>query len=237
MTNTQTMIQGDCLNLMMGMPDAAFDAIITDPPYSSGSSVMNSKSDPRDKYNLSQAFPSFRNDSHDQRIHMLWTIHWLSLALRITRPGGWLMLFSDWRQLPLVSDAMQLTGWTWRGVVVWDKTEGCRPNPGMFRQQCEYILYATNGSRMLGSRCFPAGIFRASIPSRKNRHHMTGKPVALMEHLMTVLPAQSKILDPFAGSGSTLAAAQNLGHAATGIELSPEYYRIACNRLGLALAS
>lgn len=66
---------------------------------------------------------------------------------------------------------------------------------------------------------------------------MTGKPVALMEHLMTVLPAQSKILDPFAGSGSTLAAAQNLGHAATGIELSPEYYRIACNRLGLALVS
>ena len=31
MTNTQTMIQGDCLDLMMGMPDAAFDAIITDP--------------------------------------------------------------------------------------------------------------------------------------------------------------------------------------------------------------
>lgn len=65
MTNTQTMIQGDCLDLMMGMPDAAFDAIITDPPYSSGNSVMNSKSDPRDKYNLSQAF------LHSVMIHMI----------------------------------------------------------------------------------------------------------------------------------------------------------------------
>lgn len=85
-------------------------------------------------------------------------------------------------------------------------------------------------------RVFPAGVFRHYLkPSDK--HHLTGKPVPLMAHLMTVLPAQSKILDPFAGSGSTLAAAQNLGHAATGIELSPAYYRIACNRLGLALAS
>lgn len=112
------MIQGDCLNLMREMPEAAFDAIITDPPYSSGSSVMNSKSDPRDKYNLSQAFPSFRNDSHDQRIHMLWTVHWLTLALRITRPGGWLMAFSDWRQLPLVSDAMPQPGLNYLRIII-----------------------------------------------------------------------------------------------------------------------
>lgn len=237
MINTQSMIQGDCLDLMGTMSEATFDAVITDPPYASGGSVMSCKSDPRGKYNLSQSFPSFLNDTHDQRIHMLWTVHWLTLALRLTHPGGWLMVFSDWRQLPLVSDAMQWSGWTWRGVVVWDKTEGSRPTPGMFRPQCEYILYATNGSRTPGPRCFPAGIFRSPIPAKDKRFHMTGKPVALMEHLMTVLPEHSRILDPFAGSGSTLAAAQNLGHTATGIELSPEYYRIACSRLGLALAS
>ncbi|MBS5507721.1 MAG: site-specific DNA-methyltransferase [Akkermansia sp.] len=237
MTNAQTMIQGDCFDLMGRMPSAFTDAVITDPPYASGSSVMTCKSDPRDKYNLSNLYPSFHNDTHDQRIHMLWSIRWLTLALRITRPGGWLMVFSDWRQLPLISDAMQWAGWTWRGMMVWDKTEGCRPTPGMFRQQCEYILYATNGARTPGPRCFPSGIFRSSIPSRKDRYHITGKPVPLMEHLMMVLSPKSRILDPFAGSGSTLVAAQNLGHIATGIELSTEYYRIACNRLGLVLPS
>lgn len=169
----------------------------------------------------------------------MWSVLWMAEALRLTREGGWLMVCSDWRQLPTTSDALQVAGWTWRSVVTWDKTEACRPHQGMFRNQAEFVLVATRGS--IGKeqdrpRVFPAGVFRHYLkPSDK--HHLTGKPVALMEHLMTVLPAQSKILDPFAGSGSTLAAAQNLGHAATGIELSPEYYRIACNRLGLALAS
>ena len=46
----------------------------------------------------------------------------------------------------------------------------------------------------------------------KDKLHLTGKPVPLMEHLMTILPAQSRILDPFAGSGTTLVAARNKGH-------------------------
>ena len=56
-----------------------------------------------------------------------------------------------------------------------------------------------------------------------------------MEHLLGILPPGSRILDPFAGSGTTLAAARNKGHTAIGIELSPDYHRIACDRLGLIL--
>ena len=240
MTNTQTMIQGDCLPFMKAMPDASFDAVITDPPYASGGlTTADRKASPVRKYISRDRHPSFDSDTRDQRSHFMWSVLWMAEALRLTREGGWLMVCSDWRQLPTTSDALQVAGWTWRSVVTWDKTEACRPHQGMFRNQAEFVLVATRGS--IGKeqdrpRVFPAGVFRHYLkPSDK--HHLTGKPVALMEHLMTVLPAQSKILDPFAGSGSTLAAAQNLGHAATGIELSPEYYRIACNRLGLAFAA
>ena len=54
---------------------------------------------------------------------------------------------------------------------------------------------------------------------------------------MTILPAKSRILDPFAGSGTTLVTARNKGHTAVGIELSPDYHRIASDRLGLVLTA
>lgn len=234
------MIQGDCLPFMKAMPDASFDAVITDPPYASGGlTTADRKASPVRKYISRDRHPSFDSDTRDQRSHFMWSVMWMAEALRLTREGGWLMVCSDWRQLPTTSDALQVAGWTWRSIVVWDKTEACRPHQGIFRNQTEFVLVATRGSigkEQERPRVFPAGVFRHYLKPA-DKHHLTGKPVPLMAHLMTVLPAQSKILDPFAGSGSTLAAAQNLGHVATGIELSPEYYRIACNRIGLALAS
>ena len=126
---------------------------------------------------------------------------WMQEALRITRHGGWLMVFSDWRQLPLTSDALQVAGWTWRAVVTWDKTEASRPHQGMFRNQSEFILIATRGSigkeqdrpRVFPGGVFPGGVFRHYLkPSDKM--HLTGKPVPLMRHLMTVLPPASSTL-------------------------------------------
>jgi site-specific DNA-methyltransferase (adenine-specific) len=52
--------------------------------------------------------------------------------------------------------------------------------------------------------------------------------------LLNAVPAGSKILDPFAGSGTSGQAALELGQIFTGIELSPEYAKIARNRLEMA---
>ncbi len=65
--------------------------------------------------------------------------------------------------------------------------------------------------------------------------HCTVKPLALMEKLMAMFvpPAEEHIvLDPFAGSGTTLVAAKKLGCSYLGIEIVPEYVEIARNRLG-----
>jgi len=236
------MLHGDCMSLMMTMPEASYDAVITDPPYASGGLSTTARAqDPRVKYQRSGAlkyYPTFSNDCRDQRTHLMWTVRWMEQALRLTREGGWLMVFADWRQLPLTSDALQIAGWTWRGILTWDKTEAARPDLGKFRNQAEYVLYATNGKIVTGVRAdvrrCPAGVVREPIRAR-DKLHMTGKPVPLMEHLMTILPAGSRILDPFAGSGTTLVAARNKGHTAVGIELSPDYHRIASDRLGLVL--
>jgi len=65
--------------------------------------------------------------------------------------------------------------------------------------------------------------------------HCTVKPLALIEKLVKMfVPASDEhiVLDPFAGSGTTLVAAKKLGCSYLGIEIVPEYVEIARKRLG-----
>lgn len=87
----------------------------------------------------------------------------------------------------------------------------------------------------------PDGSFQSNIiedvPKDKGEDfnvHCTVKPLALMEKLITLLVPPSPnhtILDPFAGSGTTLVAAKKLGIGYVGIEIVPEYIEIINKRL------
>lgn len=73
---------------------------------------------------------------------------------------------------------------------------------------------------------------KASPSERIGNNHPTVKPLKLLEYLLKLItpPKNALVLDPFAGSGSTLVAAQNLGIACEGIEISEEYCEIARKR-------
>lgn len=65
-------------------------------------------------------------------------------------------------------------------------------------------------------------------------NHATVKPIALMEYLVKLVSKEDAIiLDPFAGSGSTLVACKNLNRNYIGMELDPEYIKIAEARLNV----
>lgn len=64
------------------------------------------------------------------------------------------------------------------------------------------------------------------------RQHPTQKPVGVMEWCINQLPEHTEtILDPFMGSGTTGVACAKLGRKFIGIELDPDYFEIACERI------
>lgn len=236
---------GEAVNILRGLPAGSVDAVITDPPYSSGAphSAGRAALPPSKKYGLGKGGahkrPDFHGDNRDQRSFLLWCSMWLAECLRVSTPGAPVVVFTDWRQLPSVTDALQVAGWVWRGVAVWDKTEGARPQMGRFRSQCEYMVWGTNGpsdratDKAVG--VLP-GCFRHFV-KKADRFHLTGKPTPLMEDVVKICRPDGVVLDPFAGSGTTLVAALTQGRRAVGCELSNEYGVIARGRCSSAAAS
>ena len=234
-----SILHGDSLQILRQFEPNSFDAIITDPPYASGGSSQTTKNrSTSEKYSSmskEKALPDFDSDQMDQLSWMFWTAAWLQDARRIAKPGAPVCLFIDWRQLPAMTLALQWAGWTWRGVAVWDKVAS-RPQKGRFRQQSEYIVWGSNGKMPLERNvgCLP-GVFR--YPNPQNRIHVTEKPLQLMRDVVQICEPGGRILDPFAGAGTTVLAAVQEGYEAVGIEMSDAYFRRSTERLKTALES
>ena len=228
---------GDCLDVMKTLPEGSVDAVVTDPPYSSGGMVRGDRNAATSaKYQHGDTegkHPEFVGDTRDQRGWLAWCALWLAAAKRITRPGGVVVAFSDWRQLPTLTDAIQAGGWVWRGIAVWDKGNAI-PQPNAYRAQCEYLVWGTHGGRIVdfAEGTYPPGLFACKAP--RDRTHITEKPVALMEALLGITQPGATILDPFMGSGTTGVACLQTGRRFIGIEIDPVYYEIAEKRIAEA---
>lgn len=141
---------GDALDVLRRLPTGSADALITDPPYSSGGMFRGDRAcDPTEKYQQSSALRkhmTFDGDVKDQRSWILWCREWLAECRRVLRPGSPFLVFVDWRQLPALTDAVQWADLVWRGTLSWDKGPASRcPGPGRFRHQCEYVVWGSAG--------------------------------------------------------------------------------------------
>ncbi|MFI5782621.1 DNA-methyltransferase [Nocardia sp. NPDC051570] len=235
-------VHGEALDTMRGLPSAAFDALVCDPPYCSGgiSTAERTSRTAAEKYVSSDsgqghALPDFGGDQRDQRSFTLWCSIWLAEALRLVRPGGSSLVFTDWRQLPAMSDALQVAGWRWRGIVVWAKTNA-RPQPG-FANQSEYVLWASHGQLDRDHQPpYLPGVYTLGSPKGRARRHITAKPLPLMQQLVRAMTPGGLLLDPYAGSGTTGVAAVMEGRRFLGIEGSAAYAQIAAESVAAAVA-
>jgi site-specific DNA-methyltransferase (adenine-specific) len=230
---------GDCLDVMRSWPDKAVDAVVTDPPYSSGGQFRGDRARSTvEKYVQTGVMcerSDFTGDNLDQRVWVMWSSWWLSDARRITASGGELVSFIDWRQLPALTDSAQLAGWVWRNICTWWKP-GIRMIKGRFSSSAEYLVYATNGPNRQDGQFTVQNVYSAPAKLGDTKEHIAEKPVEVVEWAMSVTPACSRIADPFMGSGTTGVAAVRLGRKFWGVEIDPGYFEIAKRRIQDELA-
>ena len=230
-----TIYHGDTLHVLPEL-GVQVDGIITDAPYSSGGAFRSDRiQNVVAKYVQTGTIadrPEFSGDNRDQRSFLAWCSLWLSAGMQIARPGAIAALFTDWRQLPTTSDALQAGGWVWRGLGVWDKTSIARPYLGGITSQAEYIVWGSAGP--LDPKRKPVtlpGVLSVVGPRGDDKLHIAEKPLEVLRWLVQLTPPGGLVLDPFMGSGTTLRAAKDLARRAIGIEIEERYCEIAAKRL------
>lgn len=230
-----TLFMGDCMQILPLLQPAA--AVITDPPYASGGMYRADRTKAvADKYvqgGVQRDWKAFAGDAKDQRSWMSWCEEWIK-RLPIDE-GAYVLTFIDWRQLPALTDAYQWASLLWRGVAAWDKGAGARaPHKGYLRHQCEFIVWGTAGKIPVAEHAGPfPGCYRSTV-LQADKHHMAGKPTALMRELVKIVPPGAIVLDPFMGSGTTGVGAVLEGRQFFGIEIDPHHFGVACRRIAEA---
>jgi len=199
---------GNCIDVMGAMPWACVDFILTDPPY-----IVNY----RDRQGRSLA-----NDDNDT---------WLKPAFRamhrVLRPDSLCVSFYGWNKVDMFMTAWREVGFTVVGHIVFRKPYASNSRFLAYEHESAYLL--AKGRPALPSKPLPDVL---DFPYSGNRLHPTQKPVQpLMELIAAFTRPGQVVLDPFCGSGSTLAAARQLDRRCIGIELDPCHYRTARDRV------
>lgn len=225
-----TLYLGDAIEVMEGLD--VVDAIITDPPYCSGSVSEASRTAAKGQGLRSENITKlgwFVGDNMGTAGLAMLLRSMAFRGLQILNPHGSVLIFCDWRMVPNLAPTIESAGLRFQNLVVWDK--GMMGLGMGFRAQHEIVLHYTAGAPKyhdLGT----SNVIKTSRVSAVDREHQTQKPTDLMEVLIKVVcPPQGRVLDPFMGSGSTGVAAILTGRSFVGIERDTVNFDIACRRI------
>ena len=222
-----TIYHGDCLDLLAELEIISVDAVVTDPPYASGSRLEAAKSSSGAMLRAGRFADRPIELDQMTTTGFVWLMRAVGQAVRPMLPdGGSILSFIDWRQWPNLVGALETCNYRVQGMIVWDK--GSMGLGNGFRAQHELVCHASKGVPTIYDKGCGNVI---THPRQAPDDHPSPKPEQVMRRLVEVVTtAGQTVLDPFMGSGTTLRAAKDLGRKAIGIELEERYCEIAAQR-------
>lgn len=226
---TQEIRRGDARLLAANLTNQSVKCAIVDPPYG-----VNFRSRRAETPEGKKFVSDIANDGDLEGAIDLFHEVMSTMAVKFTDEAE-LYVFTRWDVVGDWIHALNvLHGWgfKYKMLLVWDKgIPGMGDIDSNWGCGHELILYCKRGLRKMPYR--RSGIIHVDKLGSKQHVHPTEKPVGLIEQLikMSTDPGDL-VVDPFAGSGSTLVAAKRQGRSAIGFEIEKKYYDMINHRLG-----
>jgi modification methylase len=242
-----SLIVGDCIQILRTLPSGSVDLVFADPPYylqlnndlrRPNNSLVDGVDDDWDKFDDFAAYDRF-------------TRAWIAEVRRVLKPDGSFWVIGSYHNIFRVGAVLQDLGFWILNDVIWRKTN---PMPNFrgrrFTNAHETLIWSARDKnarytfnydtmkalnedlQMRSDWLFPlcGGPERLKIDGQKA--HPTQKPEALLHRvLMASTRAGDTVLDPFFGTGTTGAVARRLGRRFIGIEREAGYAALACARI------
>lgn len=242
MKTEHQILHGDCLDIMKKMKPESVDLIITDPPF-----------------NIGMNYGGVYKDKKEFGDYIEWCKKWLTECIRLLKPRGSLYLFNYPENnafiLPFLKDKMVFKRWmTWHYPtnIGHSKTNYTRSQHSIlfctktdkatFNRDDIAVPYRNQNDKRIQERIkngskgkVPYDVFHFNLVknvSKDKTSHPCQIPVPLIKMFIQASSKEGDtILDPFAGSFSTCAAAKELNRNSIGIDVNPKYVKIGRERL------
>ena len=239
---------GDCVAQLKKIPSNSIDLVFADPPYNlqlggdlkrPDESKVDAVDDEWDKFESMSTYDTFSKA-------------WLTECNRVLKPNGALWVIGSYHNIFRVGTTLQDLGFWILNDVIWRKTN---PMPNFrgrrFTNAHETLVWASKSQQSKYTFHYDAmKVFNDDVQMRSDwtlplctggerlknddgaKLHPTQKPEALLHRIiLATTNAGDVILDPFFGTGTTGAAARQLGRHFIGIEREPKYAMAALERI------
>jgi len=224
----------DCLEFIKEMPDNSVDLVLTDPPY------LVSQNRVFTRKNVKQVSLVFEWDDRfkDEKEYLKEMFTVIKECSRLLKSTGSIYVFIADRYNSFIRKFMIDCGLHYKNTLVWYKTN---PVPHFmknnFCNSYEFCCFACkNPKEFIFHFGWQKNMHNViSLPicgGHERTSHPSQKPLKLVKNLIEISSEKDAIvLDPYLGSGTTAVACKELNRNYIGIEINPDYCKIAERRL------
>lgn len=230
-----TIINGECLDVLKTLPNDCIDIGITSPPYNKGGKSKG--------WLVKNVKYTTNDDNIDEGLYQSNQIDILNELYRVIKPGGSFFYNHKlrWNRGLMYHPIQWLekTKWTIRQEIVWDRMIASNIRGWRFWQIDERIYWLYKpinnnkiGKEMLSKHSLLTSIWK--IPPEKNNTHPAPFPIEIPTRIIYSLTDDDEdvvVIDPFCGSGTTMVASKLLNKKYIGIDISKEYVDMTNKRL------